>query len=624
LKPYSWAYEVQQLNRVDELPTYRSGLVEQLSSYDPTGGNQDGFSGQYSYIHKEGNNLVLADLKGPGVIERIWTPTPTDDMMEFYIDGEKTPRLRIRFSDLFSGKVYPFVHPLCANQVGGYYCYVPIPYAKSCKVVFCGPRIMFHQIEHRDLTGYDVKSYTGTFTAEEKTALDAACRTWNDLTPSCPEYAVGRSAGAQLVEKHFTLMPGQETTFFEQNTGGRIAGFEIDGGSAFEGLNKDVVLNATWDDDTRPAIHAPVADFFGYAFGKKSMRGILIGCRGDNVNYCYLPAPFDSHAVMRLNYLKRDGVYQAPIQVTTRVWANRQARDAATEGRFYTNWRREIQPKTGEYYKFLSHKGRGHYVGTIQLAQGFRPEMTLFFEGDDSVYVDGKMRMHGTGSEDSYNGGWYAMLDRWDRGVSLPIHGSLDYSLQMARTGGYRFYLTDKLSFNQELYIGIEHGGEGNTYPVDYASVAFFYSDTPSEECMEPTQALRTVWQPDKHNFFPQLMSLTLGGQTDVRLDRAMLVSSRDIGMVRVALDDVPEGHYHIYLDYYARPDGADFSVWQRQSLIRDWQSSKAEKEEHVAHCYLGDMVLTPQTNTLTFQIRGNDFKQKFEFANIYLEKIKE
>ena len=99
--------------------------------------------------------------------------------------------------------------------------------------------------------------------------------------------------------------------------------------------------------------------------------------------------------------------------------------------------------------------------------------MTGFFEGDDSTYMDGKMRLHGTGSEDYYNGGWYAMLDRWDRGVSLPLHGSLDYSLPMARTGGYRFYMNDKLSFEREFYMGIEHGPSGNEYPVDYTSVAF-------------------------------------------------------------------------------------------------------------------------------------------------------
>lgn len=71
--------------------------------------------------------------------------------------------------------------------------------------------------------------------------------------------------------------------------------------------------------------------------------------------------------------------------------------------------------------------------------------MTLFFGGDDSTRIDGKARMHGTGSEDYYHGGWYALLDRWDRGISMPVHGSLDYSLPMNRTGAYRFILSDKL-----------------------------------------------------------------------------------------------------------------------------------------------------------------------------------
>lgn len=89
------------------------------------------------------------------------------------------------------------------------------------------------------------------------------------------------------------------------------------------------------------------------------------------------------------------------------------------EGKFYSVWRREKTP-LGIFHKFAAQKGKGHYVGTIHQAQGLRPGMTLFFEGDDSTYVDNKMRLHGTGSEDYYNGGWYALLDRWDRGNSLP------------------------------------------------------------------------------------------------------------------------------------------------------------------------------------------------------------
>src|SRR5262245_8219095 len=80
--------DIAELWRLDRWATYRSSVkVGMISSYDRTGGNDDGFSGRYSFVRKEGDGLVIADLKGPGVIHRIWTPTPTDDPMEFYFDG---------------------------------------------------------------------------------------------------------------------------------------------------------------------------------------------------------------------------------------------------------------------------------------------------------------------------------------------------------------------------------------------------------------------------------------------------------------------------------------------------------------------------------------------------------
>ena len=159
--------ELRTLLEVDRLPEYRGGVVEQISSYDPTGGNEDGFAGKYSYIRKEDNgHLVLADLEGPGVVNRIWTPTPTRDTLLFFFDGEKAPRLKVCFADLFSGKVEPFVRPLCANEVGGYYCYFPFVYSKSLKIVFTGKNIQFHQIQYRSLEGEKVETYTPDLTPE--------------------------------------------------------------------------------------------------------------------------------------------------------------------------------------------------------------------------------------------------------------------------------------------------------------------------------------------------------------------------------------------------------------------------------------------------------------------------
>ena len=131
-------YGLPELYRLDLLPRIRSSVfVGSVSSYDRTGGNDDGFSGKYSFVAREDDGLVIADLQGPGVIYRIWTPTPTEDMVEFFFDGESQPRIRVKFRELFTGGAEPFVAPLVGYGAGGFYCYVPLPFEKSCRVLVC-------------------------------------------------------------------------------------------------------------------------------------------------------------------------------------------------------------------------------------------------------------------------------------------------------------------------------------------------------------------------------------------------------------------------------------------------------------------------------------------------------
>ncbi len=618
---YKWSDEVELLKRVDLLPAYRHNqLIEQESSYDRTWGNDDGFSGKYSYIRKEKGNLVLAEFEGPGVINRIWTPTPTNDTLLFYFDGERNPRLKIRFMDLFSGEVYPFIKPVCGNEIGGFYSYIPIPFKKSIKIVLQGEKIMFHQIQYRKLSGMNVESWTGNFSDSERKLLSDVNNLWGDIFPTINNYSTGKSSAFQTEEKSFTLEPGEEVNFFDKKTAGRIIGFDIDGGTSFEGLYKDIILSAKWDNEQVEAIYAPVADFFGYAYGKPAMRSIVMG-RYATTNYCYLPMPFDQSANMKLIYKKRDDIVQSAISIKVKVYYNNNARNSQTEGKLYTEWRRE-KPDLGKYYTFMETKGKGHYVGTIHQAQGLRPGMTLFFEGDDSTYVDGKMRVHGTGSEDYYNGGWYALLDRWDRGISMPIHGSLDYSLPMARTGGYRFFLSDKMPFESEIYHGMEHGEVRNDFPVDYTSVAFYYAAQPLKERMEPTGELREVYLPNTHVYFPQLMEVTLDRGVQGILDRGLMITTYGQGAFRVKLSDVPEGKYKVLINYHERINGADFQVWQRQNQLSDWISTKNNREEEKGKVHVGDIQLTGQTNSVTFHVRKNNEADLFELNLITLEKI--
>src|ERR1039457_5046122 len=109
---------MEELYRLDPLPKLRQSVkIGCLSSYDRTGGNDDGFTGTYSFIRKEPGGLVIADLTGPGIIYCITTPSPTNDIIEFYFDGEAAPRIRMQLRDLYDGAHPPFLTPLVGNGV---------------------------------------------------------------------------------------------------------------------------------------------------------------------------------------------------------------------------------------------------------------------------------------------------------------------------------------------------------------------------------------------------------------------------------------------------------------------------------------------------------------------------
>lgn len=63
------ASELKQLYDISLLPGYRNDTREaQISTYDTTGGNDDGFSGKYSFIRRNADSsLVIFEQNEPGV-----------------------------------------------------------------------------------------------------------------------------------------------------------------------------------------------------------------------------------------------------------------------------------------------------------------------------------------------------------------------------------------------------------------------------------------------------------------------------------------------------------------------------------------------------------------------------
>ena len=612
---------LKRLYDIRQLPQYISGThVWEKSSYDTTGGNDDGFSGKYSFARKNPDGtLVLFEAKGKGVINRIWMPTHNDDTLDFYFDGKEKPAFSIKYYDLFSGKVYPFVRPVVGNQLGGYFCYVPIPFNNGCKIVLRAKTMQFYQVQCRSYPDYySVKTFDINFTADEKAELEKVCKLWSAESNTLKDFYPGNT---EVAVTNTVIKPGQTIRLLNVVKGGRIDGIEIGPSSSFTGLNKQIDIKITWDGEAQPAVYAPLADFFGYAFGSTSMQSLVLGSK-QGTNYCYFPMPFDKSAKIELIYRALPGKSLESKTISAKVYYSSDKRNAPTEGKFYARWFDDFKPAKGTPHVFLNFKGKGHYVGTLLLAQGLNPGMTEFFEGDDSTSTDGITRLHGTGSEDYFNGGWYALLDRWDTKMSQPLHGALDYSLPFARTGGYRLYFNDKLSFANNIYHSIEHGPEGNKIPVDYTSVALFYADAPPQTVMKPDNAHTKVYIPETLIMYPQLMRfafLDIKGMKEA--DGGFNFTGEDKGRVNISLNEIPEGHYKVYADMVNDTDGAEVSLWQRQTQLGGWISAKAPKKERKDHVYLGNISLGELRNSLTIVFKTNGDNNKLTLTRLIFER---
>ncbi|MCZ7634769.1 MAG: DUF2961 domain-containing protein [Verrucomicrobia bacterium] len=258
----------ETLARPDRLAEFKPALeVGCVSSYDRTGGNDDGFSGKYSFVRREGDGLVLAELQGPGVIYRVWTPTPTDDWMEFYFDGEAAPRIRVRFRDLFLGATAPFLKPLVGYGVGGFFSYVPLPYAQSCKVVVPTERVQFYQINYaRYAPDVGIRSYRTEADASVAASAERLSELFGAAGQDLTRWTAPPGSRVEVARQRARVASGETAVLFARESPGRIVGLRLSPVTALEGKARDLVLRIAFDGDARSVL-CPVGDFFGAAWG---------------------------------------------------------------------------------------------------------------------------------------------------------------------------------------------------------------------------------------------------------------------------------------------------------------------------------------------------------------------
>ena len=258
--------------------------------------------------------------------------------------------------------------------------------------------------------------------------------------------------------------------------------------------HQEMLLRMFWDDNPRPAVEAPVGDFFANSFGKRSEVISLPVIVEDADSYnCFWQMPFRKSARIEI---ENQSDKQISLLYYNIDWIKKDKISKDTPY-FYAQYRQEYPAQHGQDYVLLDTKGKGHYVGTVLSVRTRSP--AWFGEGDEKVYIDGeaKASIWGTGTEDYFLSAWGL------KKTSTPYFG-VPYFDQWGIVGGhtsaYRWHLNDPFVFNKGIRVTLEHFGwiapdenpnnkstSWNEREDDYSSVAFWYqTGTPTFNARAP------------------------------------------------------------------------------------------------------------------------------------------
>jgi hypothetical protein len=140
--------------------------VRQFSSYDRTGGNNDGFNNTYSCLRHSADGCVIAERTGAGEIDSMWFTRDYGSMVhngriKVELDGRVVVDELLQ--ELVDGRAgAPFVWPLVGNgddTAGGSVIKVPMPYRESMRVTVQKDPFFYHVTYREFPDNRDVRTF---------------------------------------------------------------------------------------------------------------------------------------------------------------------------------------------------------------------------------------------------------------------------------------------------------------------------------------------------------------------------------------------------------------------------------------------------------------------------------
>ena len=457
---------------------------DRRSKYDEAAGRYVGWDANGDgggIIRKEGDQLVFAEMEGPGVIWRIWSALPKDGRVRIYLDGSKEPAVDLPFIGYFDRKNEPFTYPALVHETArGQNNYVPIPFQKSCKITAEGDWGAYY---HFTYTTYPKGTILPTFTRELSPEEIRALRRADATLSIRGGGAVTRHKGAERVNRKVVIPPGKTVTAVKLDGARAITDLKVNVDLPASPDDRDILrellVHMYWDGETQPSVWSPLGDFFGTAPGVNRYDSLPLGMAEDGL-YCRWYMPFRRGAEIRLT---NDGDKERTVSLAVRHAPL--TKPVESLGRFHAKWHRDaFLPEDAERRKIdwtmLKTEGRGRFCGVM--LHVWNPRGSWWGEGDEKFFVDAEKfpSTFGTGSEDYFGYAWCnpTLFENCYHNQTISMNNRGHISVN-------RWHITDNIPFQECFEAAIEKYYP-NGRPTLYAATAYWYQAAGQSDPYQP------------------------------------------------------------------------------------------------------------------------------------------
>ena len=256
----------------------------------------------------------------------------------------------------------------------------------------------------------------------------------------------------------YVISPGEKKTIFDIKGAGIINRMWLSGTIGTNATQRRAVrIDMYWDGAEKPAVSAPIGDFFGIAHGliARYDNELFQSPEARSFNFT-IPMPFRKSAFITVTN-------ESPTELWLWYDINYTQMDKIPEDAMYFHayWHRDLKTKLGTDFEIMPKvEGIGRYLGTnIGVIGDSLTAGTWFGEGEVKIYLDDDTKLPtlvGTGTEDYIGTGW-GQGEYTGRYFGSPASKS-DLDIYTF----YRFHIADPVWFHINCRVTIQQIGNSN------------------------------------------------------------------------------------------------------------------------------------------------------------------